>query len=149
MIVNVANEQSALLISVDQVQKLVQQTLSYAKERCDEISVHFVDTPTISQLHHQFFNDPSTTDCISFPIDESDEEGEYRLLGEIFVCPETALAFVKKNGGNAYEEISLYIVHGLLHLMGYDDIEEEEIAEMRKKEAEHMEHLRSLSLLLV
>lgn len=147
MIINVIDEQAELKISTKQVKHLVQKVIESEGESCDEVNIYFVDTPSICQLHEEFFNDPSTTDCISFPIDENKcgEEG-YRILGEVFVCPATAIDFVAGDRGKAYLETTLYIVHGLLHLMGYDDIEDEDISLMREAEERHMNNLQLLNL---
>lgn len=148
MIVNVIDQQKDLKISPEQVERLVQTVIEFEGQKCDEVNVYFIDTPTICQLHEEFFDDPSPTDCISFPMDEEDDEEEYRILGEVFVCPATAIEYAGQHKGNAYQETSLYIIHGLLHLMGYDDIEDEDIALMRKSEKRHMSHLQKLKLLL-
>jgi probable rRNA maturation factor len=147
VIVNVINEQTALKISVDQVQQLVQQVIRKEGQICDEVNIYFVDSSAISQLHEQFFDDATPTDCISFPID--DQEGEsHRLLGEVFICPAMAIAYAAKYEGDAYQETTLYIIHGLLHLMGYKDLEEQDIALMREAEAHHLQNLQSLNLQL-
>lgn len=149
MIVNVIDQQTALKISIDQVQRLTQQVIKKEGQTCDEVNIYFVDSPTISQLHEQFFDDPSPTDCISFPMDDDQgEEIHSRLLGEVFVCPATAISYAAEHEGDTYQELSLYLVHGLLHLMGYDDIEEEDILLMRQAEERHMQNLRSLDLFL-
>lgn len=149
MIVNVIDQQAALKISVDQVEQLVRQVLVKEEQRCDEVSIYFVDTPAISQLHAQFFDDPSPTDCMSFPMDEMNdmdkEEFHYRVLGDVFICPSTAIAYAAEHGGDAYLETTLYVVHGLLHLMGYDDLEEEDIRYMREAEASHLLNLQTLN----
>ena len=62
-------------------------------------------------------------------------------FGEIFVCPLAAIAYAKKQESRPYEETALYIVHGLLHLLGYDDLEEKAKKNMRKKEKSCMRHL--------
>lgn len=149
MIINVADQQTSLEISIDQVKQLVQQVIMKEGQACDEVNIYFVDTATICQLHEQFFDDPSPTDCISFPIDEDEgEEVHSRLLGEVFVCPATAIAYAIEHKANAYTETTLYLVHGLLHLMGYDDLEEEDISIMRRAEELHMQNLHSLNLQL-
>jgi probable rRNA maturation factor len=149
VIVNISDQQTALKISADQVRRLVQHVIQAEGQTCDEVNVYFVDTPTICQLHEQFFQDPSPTDCISFPIDEEQgKEGEFRLLGEIFVCPAAAIDYAARHEGNAYEETTLYIIHSLLHLMGYDDIDEKETSRMRQAEERHMHQLYSLGLQL-
>ena len=142
MIVNVFNQQLALKISKDQVERLVEKVLHEEGQSCDEVNIYFVDTSTICQLHEQFFQDPSPTDCISFPMDEQKDETYYRILGEVFVCPDTALEYSRKHKTNPYEETSLYIIHGLLHLMGYDDNKEKDRNHMRQAEVRHMQILK-------
>lgn len=148
MIVNVIDRQSDLKISVDQVKILVQEVISYEGQVCHEVNIYFVDTPSICELHEQFFDDPSPTDCISFPIDEEEEIVNYRLLGEVFICPATAFAYAAETNGDPYKETTLYVVHGLLHLMGYDDLNEEDILSMRGAEERHMQHLQTSGLQL-
>ncbi len=146
MIINIFNEQTELKISVDQVQQLVHQVICQEKQICNEVNIYFVDSSTISQLHEQFFDDPSLTDCISFPIDDAEGEGDYRLLGEVFVCPAKAVAYAAEHEGDAYQETTLYIIHGLLHLMGYKDLEEQDILRMQEAEERHLQNLQSLNL---
>lgn len=147
MIVNISNEQSTLPIPLEQVEVLVKQVLLNEQASCDEVNIYFVDTPTICQLHQDYFDDPSPTDCISFPLDDEDTTG-YQILGEVFVCPETALSYAKEHAADPYDETSLYIVHGLLHLLGYDDMEEEDELPMRAAENSNMEILKKLNKLL-
>ena len=121
-----------------------------------ELTVFFLAPQAICRLHKRFFGDPSLTDCISFPQDgdqDSDEDGDaraapYTSLGEIFVCPRAAIDYCQKLGGDPYRETTLYIVHGLLHLLGYDDIDPRARRKMRQKERVHMERLESKGLLL-
>lgn len=121
------------------------------KVRTDEVSIYFVTTEEICRLHQEFFGDPSPTDCISFPYDQK-REGGYHLLGEIFVCPKAALEYVLKLGEeineDCYRETSLYVVHGLLHLMGYDDIRGEDKMKMEAQENRLMKELIEKNLLL-
>lgn len=144
--VHIYDQQSDLSISKLQVEKLVKECLKFEGVECDEVSIQFVDTDIIKDLHLRYFDDGTTTDCISFPIDQ-EETAEYRVLGEVFVCPKTGIDYTSANRSDPYREISLYIIHGLLHLMGYDDIGDEE-PEMREAEQRHMDHLQSKSLLL-
>ncbi|CUI16454.1 conserved hypothetical protein [Candidatus Protochlamydia naegleriophila] len=147
MIINVFDQQESLKFSLDQLDPLVEQVLQEENRTCDEVSVYFVDTPTISNLHLEYFDDGSTTDCISFPLDEEDDS-PYRVLGDVFICPETAIHYAQAHNLDPYEEATLYLVHGLLHLMGYDDIEEEDQREMRQAEQRHMNRLKDLNLCL-
>lgn len=146
MIIDVVDRQKALKFSLALVKSIVKQVINEEQQKCHEVSICFVDTANICELHEQFFDDPSPTDCISFPMDE---EGEpYRVLGEVFVCPETALEYAKSHQLDPYEETTLYIVHGLLHLMGYRDMDEEDIVQMRQAEQRHMTKLKEMNLVL-
>lgn len=147
MHIAIYNTQKRFSIDEKAVAKLVTNVISAEARTCHEVAVHFVGTRRICSLHAQYFDDPSVTDCISFPID-NEEQGPYSVLGEVFVCPETAFNYVKRHGGELYEEISLYIVHGLLHLLGYDDIAEADQLIMRQREHFHMENLKAHTLLL-
>ena len=149
MIVNYTNNQSALSISPSSVRPIIEQVLKGEKQRCDEVSIYFVDTQEICDLHQQFFNDPSPTDCISLPMDEEDDHSGYRLLGEVFICPETAIKYVHDHGQtDPLEETTLYMIHGILHLLGYDDIDEEEEKVMRKAEIKYLNKIKKMGLLL-
>lgn len=140
------DEQNSLKIDHNKVKTLVQIVVEFEGQRANEATIHFVDVAAICDLHAQYFDDPSPTDCISFPIDSPDEKG-YRVLGEVFVCPQTAVEYAKQEGGDPLHETTLYIVHGLLHLMGYDDTEDL-VEQMRIAEKRHMDHLQHLGLWL-
>ena len=141
------NSQKDLKISAASTKKLVKSLLQKLHCTCHEISIQLVTTKKICQLHLDFFQDPTTTDCITFPIDSGDK-GEYIVLGEVFICPQTALAFSIKHDKNPYTESTLYIVHGILHLLGYDDINPKDRRLMRKKERECMKFIDENDLLL-
>lgn len=148
MNVNVYNRQSDLKISLGAVKKVVLQVLEEESQRCDEVNIHFVDTQKISDLHHKFFDDSTPTDCISFPLDDQEDTFPYRILGEVFVCPATAKEYASKNRRDPFEETTLYIVHGILHLLGYDDLQEDDRKEMKKAEGRHMRKIKKLRLQL-
>lgn len=132
----ISNEQDDLAIPALFFEKMVALLIESEAVRCDEIHLNFVDEKTITQLHADYFDDPTPTDCITFPID--DANAPYRLLGEVVVCPLTALKYTELHGGDVQEELMLYVIHGLLHLLGYDDIEEEDREAMRQAEAKMM-----------
>jgi probable rRNA maturation factor len=131
------NDQNALDVPFVFVQELalsVFKTLEQALP--DELIIHLVDKKAITKLHGDFFDDPTPTDCISFPLDDpnENESAGYLLLGEIFVCPEVAIEYSSLHNKNPIQETALYIIHGILHLLGYDDIEDTDRLEMRSME---------------
>ncbi len=135
----VFNRQKDLPLSSPSVRSVVKQVLLTEQRSTDELSLYFVTTEEICHLHEQFFDDPSPTDCISFPMDER-EKTDYHILGEVFVCPQAAIEQVMTIG-EAYQEATLYLVHGILHLLGYDDIRKSDIKKMREAEARNMKAL--------
>ena len=135
MLISIINKTS-LKIEEKKVKKIVDTFLKKEKIKTDEITVYFVDEKTIKNLHKRFFNDPSSTDCISLPFDKPNQKNIYHVLGEIFICPDVAKKNAKEFKTSLCDEITLYIIHSLLHLIGYDDINEKDIQKIRKKEKE-------------
>ena len=146
MNVLVFDRQEDLAIDAQFVKPVVEKVLALENVNSDEVSVYFVSTEEICRLHEKFFDDPSPTDCISFPMDPKDGEDDHHILGEVFVCPRTAIDYVGESGGEAYQETTLYLVHGLLHLMGYDDVDD--VEEMRAAEKAHLNNLTQSGSLL-
>ena len=146
MQINVINRQKSLSLPIPLVKRIVKSVIENEGVCCDEVSIYFVSTKEISKLHKQFFDDPTPTDCISFPIDgiQSDKQ-QYYVLGDVFVCPETAIQYAREKKGDAKQEIILYIIHGLLHLMGYDDMESSDRKRMRQAERKHLKRLDNKS----
>ncbi len=114
---------------------------------CDEVAIHLVNAPTICKLHKQFFNDPTLTDCVSFPMDKDVQAG-FCYLGDVFVCPKQALQYADEHSADPYKEVTLYIVHGLLHLLGYDDIDAKDRSTMRAREQKYMKMLEKTGNIL-
>ena len=92
-----------------------------------DLGITLVDEDEITQLHVQWMNLPGPTDVLSFPMDElkpfsaSDGPG---IIGDIVICPQFAAKQAVSH--STAEEISLLTVHGVLHLLGFDHVEEEE-----------------------
>jgi probable rRNA maturation factor len=85
-----------------------------------ELSLSFVTDEEIADLHERFMNEPGPTDVLSFPLDEADEEG-ITLLGDVVVAPAVA---ARDRPDDPEAEIRLLVVHGILHLLGYDHDED-------------------------
>lgn len=146
MKINIYNSQKSIKISKRSIQKQIKAVLQSENVNCDELSLYLIDEKSIKKLHKDFFNDDTSTDCISFPIDSPEEFHNYSILGEVFVCPEVAIRYSKEHDISSYDETTLYIIHGLLHLLGYDDISEKDKTTMRKKEKKCMSVLKAMNL---
>lgn len=103
-----------------------------------ELSLAFMTDAKLAKLHGDFLDDPTTTDVITF-------EGEpaFGVAGEICVSADTALAYSKTHDSYFSEELTLYVVHGWLHLAGYDDLQPAKKRKMRAAEARAMKLLRA------
>lgn len=134
--VSVLHRQREIPLSVDpaSISLIVNTVLENESESAEFVNVHFLSDRSMRQYHKRFFNDETSTDCMSFPLDEKSHGGEPRHLGDIFVCPKTALLYAKNSEKVFWSELVLYIVHGLLHLLGYDDIDPPLRARMRQRE---------------
>lgn len=97
------------------------------------LSVVFVPSDTLTQMHVDYFDDPTPTDIITFPFDDPD------CWGELYINPQAAVDYVEENGGDFSEELTRYVIHGYLHLLGYDDIEPDDYDKMKELEAECLE----------
>tara|TARA_B100001113_G_C20795729_1_gene486000 strand:+ start:98 stop:472 length:375 start_codon:yes stop_codon:yes gene_type:complete len=78
----------------------------------DSVEVSLISDREISLVHAQFMDNPDPTDVITFP---------YGSEGEILISAETALRQAKELNSQLEQEITLYLVHGILHLVGYED----------------------------
>lgn len=118
------------------MRKVISFLLKELKVSTNEVSFYFVTERKICKLHKDFFNDPTSTDCITFPLDAPHENSNsFHVLGEAFICPLTALNYAKLHGIDPHEELYRYIIHCILHLIGFTDIDPKERAKMKRKEA--------------
>lgn len=161
-LVEVRNRQKDLLFTtpVETVKQVVQTVLTIESQEADAVSIHFLSEKAMCRYHKQYFDDPTPTDCMSFPIDERAEKGKFRHLGDVFVCPMTALRYAYKifarhqdqSLGSIEElfwkEMALYIIHGVLHLLGYDDSTASSRSLMRRHERRALSILRKQRILL-
>ena len=96
-----------------------------------DLAIAFVGEARCRELHGRFYGDPSVTDVMTFPGDPGDGHA-----GDIAICPAVAAGEAAARGGSFAEELTLYLVHGCLHLAGFRDGTPEEGAAMREAEAE-------------
>ncbi|MBP9913239.1 MAG: rRNA maturation RNase YbeY [Opitutaceae bacterium] len=95
-----------------------------------ELSLVFLTDPALARLHADFLDDPTTTDVITFAGDPS-----LGTAGEICVSADTAATYAHRHGRDFSTELTLYVIHGWLHLAGYDDLAPAQKRRMRAAEA--------------
>lgn len=111
-----------------------------------EVEVSFVTKEEIKQLNYEFRNKNAVTDVLSFPLGENgvydiNPENNMKLLGDIVICTEVAFEQADTYGHSVKREICFLTVHSMLHLLGYDHIEEDDGVIMRNKEKQIMQAL--------
>jgi probable rRNA maturation factor len=110
-----SNRQS-MPVDVDALTALARDTLRGEGLHRAELSVSFVDDEEMTGLHERYMNEPGPTDVLSFPL-EDEMEGDVRLLGDVVIAPAVA---GRNNPTDPQGELRLLLVHGILHLLGFD-----------------------------
>lgn len=110
------------------VAERTQRLLSVDPKAC--LSVIFVDAQQIHGINREYRNIDRPTDVISFALQDEKEDyeaaEEEQQLGDIFISVEAVRAQAKEYGHSIRREVCFLFTHGLLHLLGYDHMEEEE-----------------------
>ena len=143
MPVIINNEQEQLTIPahwaalIDKVAAIYQQAEEIPAAA--EIGLTFVDNAAIQALNREHRDKDTATDVLSFPMYEPDEpfdDEDELLLGDIVISLERAQEQAAEYGHGLEREVMYLLVHGLLHLAGYDHLEDGEKNEMRRREEE-------------
>jgi probable rRNA maturation factor len=143
-----ADEQHAAPVDMARWVELAQHVLVAEGVAGDaELSLLFVDEPTISGLNRRFMDADGPTDVLAFPIDDPVDEAAVRtdarsmgpaplLLGDVVVCPAVAERQAPEHAGSYDDELALLVVHGVLHVLGHDHAGVTEAATMQARERE-------------
>lgn len=114
------------------------QDIENGFESDKEASLILVDIDEITRINKEYRNKDYATDVISF---EEDDEEDENYLGDIFLSVDKAISQSIEYGHSVEREFAFLVIHGLLHLHGYDHMNEEEEKIMFKKQEEILERL--------
>lgn len=112
-------------INHSEIRRAIVETLNYRK--CpDQISltIVFQEDELLRQMNKQFLEIDATTDVLSFPAEYIDPETNYRYLGDVLISVPQAIEQASAGAHSIEDELQLLVVHGVLHLLGYDHLEE-------------------------
>jgi probable rRNA maturation factor len=131
----VANEQSD--VSLDEHRLVALARLAAAEEDVDaraEVTVLLVERPAMASLKERWLGETGPTDVLAFPMDEQVPDDEPYILGDIVICPDVAREQATAAQRQVSEEVDLLLVHGFLHLCGYDHVRPQDARSMRHRE---------------
>ncbi|MEM7312909.1 MAG: rRNA maturation RNase YbeY [Planctomycetota bacterium] len=135
--IEINNRQSLVEIDEPRIQQAICAVLTGEKITSAEFNVAIVDNAEIHQLNREFLQHDYETDVISFLLAETGEPVE----GELMVSAEMAANCAAEYGWSTIDELLLYVIHGTLHIVGYDDLQDDLRAEMRTRETHYLEQL--------
>lgn len=132
--IEICNRQTALDFDADRLRRAAEAVMRDADVVDAALSIAVVDDPAMHQLNRQYLNHDYPTDVLSFTLER---QGGH-LEGEVIVSSETALRAAAHYGWSAEAELLLYVIHGTLHLVGYDDGDAASRGEMRAAERRYL-----------
>lgn len=128
------DEAGEAIVSDGDVATALAAALRHGGDAGRRVDVIAVGAATLARMHGQFLGDPSETDVITFDLREDGLESGASVDGEIYVSADRAREIGTLRGHGARREFVLYVVHGALHLCGFDDREPGDRAAMRDAE---------------
>jgi probable rRNA maturation factor len=136
--VSIASPQDVVAIDRGRMRQTAKTVLEGEEVHDAEVSLAFVDNATIQQLNKRYLQHDEPTDVLSFPLSEPNAS---RLAGELVIGAEVARSEAERRGHPVEAELALYVIHGLLHLCGYDDETADGAAAMRQHEQRYLQLL--------
>ncbi len=136
-ITNTTNEE----VEIKDIENICKLTFKKLKVKNPMFSITIVDNKRIREINKEYRGKDVETDVISFAFEEANDYTypDMRFLGEIYISIDKAKSQAEEYGHSLKREICFLTVHGLLHLLGYDHIEESDRIVMRKLEEEILE----------
>jgi len=137
MEVYIDNRQKEIEINdelIELVKKVMKECLILEEKTTDyEISLSFVNDQEIQKLNREYRNVDSSTDVLSFPMEDDFSSSPIPILGDIIISLEKALSQGKEYGHSFNREVAYLTAHSMFHLLGYNHIEKNEKQIIRKK----------------
>jgi probable rRNA maturation factor len=136
--ISIATPQEVVAIDRGRMREVVRTVLAGEDVADYEISLAFVDNATIHALNKRYLDHDEPTDVLSFPMSDP---GAKKLAGELVLGVEIARDQAAERGHDVATELTLYVIHGLLHLCDYDDHDDGDRGKMRERERHYLSAL--------
>lgn len=135
--ITILDLQKKILINPGRIKRIVNNVLKLEKAKSKgELTISFTTDALIQKLNKKYLKKNAPTDVLAFDITTPKEKKE--LIADIVVSTDTALRNAKVFNTTPFYELNLYSIHGLLHLLGYDDHSSKNRKLMRKKELKYV-----------
>lgn len=145
MEVLISDEQELIDVDMDFIRSVALEIMSFiGSPENAQLSMVFCDDEAIKELNNQYRDKNEATDVLSFPIELENFIPEVRMLGDIVISTDTAKRQAEEFKHPVIVEVVILLIHGLLHLHGFDHIEEADRVVMRAKETEVFKHIVGL-----
>lgn len=129
-------------VKEDLLREAARRTLDYTDTSSEaDLTIVLTDDAQIQALNQQFLDIDAPTDVLAFPAGEDDPDSDAFYLGDVIISLPTAIQQAQAGNHPVEDELQLLVVHGVLHLLGYDHAEEEERRIMWAKQAEILDSL--------
>lgn len=142
-VIRISSTQKALRVPRKQIIELIPFVAQQEGTALAEVDIAVVDESEMAGLNRRYLSHAGPTDVLSFDL--SDSQTGCGLSVQIIVCGEVAVRQGRAHGLSPQQELMLYVVHGLLHQMGYDDSSVRGAARMHAREDEILSAFRSHS----
>ncbi len=120
--------------------KWTNETLEFEQHGDTELTIRFVDEKESAELNEKYRDKAGSTNVLSFPF-EMPAEVELNLLGDLVICAEVVKQQAKEQGKQEIAHWAHMVVHGTLHLLGYDHLTDDEAKAMEAKEIKILSQL--------
>lgn len=124
-------------IRIKPIKKIARRVLECECIDDVEVSIVLTDDGFIKELNRRWRGVDSPTDLIAFPFTEKkDKMGDYTCLGEVVISLDAVRCQAKELGHSIEDELKILLIHGILHLLGYDHNDKEDSSKMEEREKE-------------
>lgn len=150
--VDVVNRSQVPDIDVERWARVAVETLEVERITNGHLDLTFIDPSDMAELNRVHMGHDGPTDVLSFPLDGDGGDADVFsmtdgdaddlppvLLGDVVICPQVAIEQAPEHGGDPDTELTLLVVHGVLHLLGHDHAQSAEEAVMVERETGHLE----------
>jgi probable rRNA maturation factor len=133
--VSIANQQEALELDFARIKAVARAVLAGEGITDGKLTIACMTDPAIHALNKRFLEHDEPTDVITFPYSSKP------LHGDLAISTDTAIAAATERGHAPPDELLLYVIHGILHLCGFDDTSDKKRAVMREREGHYLKEL--------